>query len=66
MTNGSPKQTIALPAEGFAVLIRSAAQAIVDEMGRPASAVRAKWLHDQIGVLDELVGKFAHHGMETP
>ena len=51
-------ETVALPAEAFALLIKSAAQAVINELDRPASEVRATFLHEQVGMLDELVGKF--------
>lgn len=51
-------ETMALPVEGFAILIKSAAMAIVNEMNKAAEDIQPSFLHGQVGTLDELVGKF--------
>jgi hypothetical protein len=52
-------ETIELPAEGFALLIISAAQAIINHLQQtPAENINVIFLHDRVGALDELLGKF--------
>lgn len=51
-------ETIALPAEGFALLIRAAAQAIIEQIDGPASQVDTAFLSRQVGLIGELISKF--------
>ena len=56
-------ESIELSVEAFAILIKSAAQAIINELEKSASKVDAAFLHERVGMLDELVSKFEilHH-----
>lgn len=58
MTKLRPSETIALPVEGFALLIKSAAQGMINNLDGPVSKVDPKFLHRQVDLLDELCGKF--------
>lgn len=57
MTSSKATETIALPAEGFAILITAAATAIVNNLALSVSEVNITFLHQQVGLLDELVSK---------
>lgn len=60
-------ESVDLPTEGFALLIRSAAQAIINHINLPAKEVQPAFLHEQVGTLDTLVSKFENlHHKEQP
>lgn len=52
-----PVETIALPAEGFALLIKAAATSIINNLALSTAEVNITFLHQQVGLLDELVSK---------
>ena len=64
-------ETIDLPIEAFSILIRSVAQGIINELDRKTATdfgreTRPQFLHEQVGRLNELVGKFEIlHNKET-
>lgn len=53
-----PRESVDLPVEAFALLLKAAATAIVNHLNGPASQVDLGFLHGQVEELNTLLGKF--------